>query len=165
MHVVNLKYTLNPSPPLLANPACGGIMHISFSWRQRMAKMTDEIKSFIANQQAFIATASADGTPNIGAKGSTQVLDDESIFFYELSGGRTWANLQVNPRVAIAVADKATLKGYRLVGRAELVTDGELYEGAKKLAEMLKIPVPPKAAVKIKIEEIYDLGAGGRKIE
>ncbi len=130
-----------------------------------MAKLTEEIKSFIAEHEAFIATASADGMPNIGAKGSTQVLDDEHIVFYELTGGRTWENLQVNPRVAIAVADRSTIKGYRLTGKAELVTEGELYDGAKKMAEMLKIPVPPKAAVKIKIDEIYDLGAGGRKIE
>ena len=130
-----------------------------------MAKLTEEIKSFIAEREAFIATASADGMPNIGAKGSTQVLDDEHIVFYELTGGRTWENLQVNPRVAIAVADRSTIKGYRLTGKAELVTEGELYDGAKKMAEMLKIPVPPKAAVKIKIDEIYDLGAGGRKIE
>ncbi|MCK5430573.1 MAG: pyridoxamine 5'-phosphate oxidase family protein [Anaerolineales bacterium] len=130
-----------------------------------MAKLTEEIKSFIAEHEVFIATASADGMPNIGAKGSTQVLDDEHIVFYELTGGRTWENLQVNPRVAIAVADRSTIKGYRLTGKAELVTEGELYDGAKKMAEMLKIPVPPKAAVKIKIDEIYDLGAGGRKIE
>ncbi len=130
-----------------------------------MAKLTEEIKSFIAEHEAFIATASADGMPNIGAKGSTQVLDDEHIVFYELTGGRTSENLQVNPRVAIAVADRSTIKGYRLTGKAELVTEGELYDGAKKMAEMLKIPVPPKAAVKIKIDEIYDLGAGGRKIE
>ena len=130
-----------------------------------MAKLTEEIKSFIAEHEVFIATASADGMPNIGAKGSTQVLDDEHIVFYELTGGRTWENLQVHPRVAIAVADRSTTKGYRLTGKAELVTEGELYDGAKKMAEMLKIPVPPKAAVKIKIDEIYDLGAGGRKIE
>ncbi|MFC1998524.1 pyridoxamine 5'-phosphate oxidase family protein [Chloroflexota bacterium] len=129
-----------------------------------MVKMTEEIKSFIADHEAFIATASADGTPNIGAKGSTRVLDDEHIVFYELTGGRTWANLQVNPQVAIAVAEKSTLKGYKLSGKAELVTEGELYEGAKQMAEMLKIPVPPKAAVKIKIDGIYDLGKGGSKI-
>ena len=56
------------------------------------------------------------------------------------------------------------MQGYRIVGKAEFVTEGELYEGAKKLAEMLKTPTPPKAAVKVKVEEIYNLGAGGLKI-
>ncbi len=51
-----------------------------------MAKLNEEMKALIANQQSFIATASSDGTPNISTKGSTRVLDDEHIIFYELSG-------------------------------------------------------------------------------
>ena len=129
-----------------------------------MAKLTQEMKDMVATQQCFVATAGPEGTPNIGTKGSTHVLDDEHIAFYELTGGRTWENLQENPKVAIAVADKGKLQGYRFVGRAELITEGELYEGAKKLAELIKSPAPPKAAVKVKVEEIYDLGAGGLKV-
>lgn len=129
-----------------------------------MAKLNEEMKALIANQQSFIATASSDGTPNISTKGSTRVLDDEHIVFYELSGGRTWSNLQGNPMVAIAVVDRSKMQGYRFVGKAEFVISGDLYEGAKKLAEMLKIPVPPKAAVKVTVEEIYNLGKGGMKV-
>lgn len=129
-----------------------------------MAKLTEEMKALVASQQPFIATASLDGVPNIGPKRSTHVLDDEHIVFYELTGGRTWANLQKNPRVAIAVADTSTMQGYRFVGKAELITKGELFEGAKKLAEMMKLPRRPKAAVKVKVEEIYNLGAGGMKV-
>lgn len=129
-----------------------------------MAKLTEEMKALVAGQQAFVATASLDGTPNIVTKGSTEVLDDEHIVFSELMGGRTWKNLQENPKVAIAVADASKLKGYRFVGTAEFVTEGELYAKAQKLADMLKIPAPPRAAVKVKVEEIYDLGAGGQKV-
>jgi len=129
-----------------------------------MAKLTEEMKALVSSQLRFIATASPDGVPNIGPKASTQVLDDEHIVFYELVGGRTWENLQKNPIVAIAVADMNTMQGYRFVGKAELITEGELYEGAKKLAESMKIPVPPKAAVKVTVEEIYNLGAGGQKV-
>jgi hypothetical protein len=130
-----------------------------------MAKITEEMKTMIANQAAFIATTNADGTPNLVTKGTTQVLDDEHIVFFELSGGRTWENLQKNPAVAIAVADKSTIQGYRFVGKAEFITEGDLYESAKKIGEMLKIPEPPKAAVKVKVDAIYNLGAGGQKIE
>jgi len=129
-----------------------------------MAKLTEEMKTLLGSQQAFIATASPDGEPNIGPKGSTRFLDDEHIVFFELSGGRTWQNLQNNPRVAIAVVDRSTMQGYRFVGSAELIKEGELYEDAKKLAEMLKVPTAPLAAVKVKVEEIYNLGAGGRKV-
>jgi len=129
-----------------------------------LAKLTDEMKALVGSQQPFVATASPDGVPNIGPKGSTHVLDDEHIVFYELTGGRTWENLQKNPKVAVAVVDRSKMQGYRFVGKAELITEGELYEGAKKLAEMLKTPAPPKAAVKVKVEEIYNLGAGGMKV-
>jgi len=129
-----------------------------------MAKLTEEMKALVASQQAFIATASPDGVPNIGPKASTHVLDDEHIVFYEMAGGRTWENVQKNPKVAIAVVDRSTMQGYRFIGKAELLTEGELYEGAKALAEMLKMPTPAKAAVKVKVEEIYNLGAGGMKV-
>ena len=129
-----------------------------------MAKLTEEMKTLLGSQQKFIATASLDGTPNIVTKGSTRVLDDEHIVFYELTGGRTWKNLQENPKMAVAVADGSKMQGYRFAGTVELITEGELYAGAQKLAEMLKIPAPPRAAVKLKVEEIYDLGKGGQKV-
>jgi predicted pyridoxine 5'-phosphate oxidase superfamily flavin-nucleotide-binding protein len=130
-----------------------------------MAKLSEEMKTLITSQQAFIATTDPNGAPNIGTKASTHVLDDEHIVFYELTGGRTWTNLQNDPRVAIAVADRSKLQGYRFEGKAELITEGELYDGAKTLAEMMKMPVPPKAAVKVKVDEIYNLGAGGLKVD
>lgn len=131
-----------------------------------MAKLTDEMKSLLASQQGFIGTASPDGIPNIGPKGSVQVLDDEHLTFYELTGGRTWKNLQQNPKVAIAVVDRSKNQGYRFNGTAELVTTGELFANAEKLATKLKTPAPPKAVVKVKVEEIYNLGFGksGQKI-
>ncbi len=129
-----------------------------------MAKLNEEMKALIAGQQAYVGTASPEGKPNIALKGSTKVLDDEHISFYEMSGGRTWQNVQKNPWVVIVVADRGKMQGYRFEGTAEIVSDGPMYDDAKKLAEAMKIPVPPKAAVKVKIEEIYNLGKGGMKV-
>lgn len=130
-----------------------------------MAKLTEDMKNLVANQQAFVATASPDGVPSISTKGSTHVLDDEHIVFHEMVGGRTWENIQKNPLVAIAVADRGTMQGYRFFGKAEVVTEGELFEEAKALGERLKLPMPPKAAIKVKIDGIYNLGAGGQRVE
>lgn len=104
-----------------------------------MAKLTEEMKTLIANQQAFIATASPDGAPNIATKGSTRVLDDEHIVFFELTGGRTWENLQKNPKIAVAVVNRSKMQGYRFVGTVEIITEGELYTAAQKLAETLVV--------------------------
>jgi hypothetical protein len=46
----------------------------------------------------------------------------------------------------------------------DIITTGPLYDETKNLGEMMKLPVPPKDAIKIKIEEVYDLGRGGRKV-
>ena len=130
-----------------------------------MAKLTEEMKALIAGQQAYIGTASPDGKPSISLKGSTRVVDDEHIAFFELSGGRTWENVQKNPFVVIVVADRSKMQGYRFEGKVEeLLISGPLYEEAKKIAAAMKIPVPPKAAIMVEIADIYDLGKGGRKI-
>ena len=130
-----------------------------------MAKLTAEMKSLISGQQAFVGTASPDGKPSIGLKGSTRVVDDEHIAFFEMIGGRTWENIQKNPQVAIVVADRSKMQGFRFEGKVEeIVTSGPLYEEAKKLSQAMKIPVPPKAAVLVEVQAIYDLGRGGSKV-
>ena len=127
-----------------------------------MAKLTDKMKEVITGQQAWVATGVADGRPSLAIKGSAKIVDDEHIAFFELVGNRTWANIQRNPWVAIAMSDPAKFKGFRFEGKAEIITSGPLYEEAKKLGEMMKMV--PKAVISIKIEEIYDLGKGGIKV-
>ena len=125
-----------------------------------MAKLTDEMRDLIANYQCFIATVSADGAPNIGPKRSTRVLDDEHLMFAEITGKKTYENLKRNPKVAIAVADRDRTKGYRFIGTADVIESGPLYDKVKE--GMLKMGFPGlKAAVKIHIDEIYNLGIPG----
>jgi predicted pyridoxine 5'-phosphate oxidase superfamily flavin-nucleotide-binding protein len=131
-----------------------------------MAKLTEQMKSLISSQLSYVATSMPDGRPSIGVKGSLKIIDDEHVAFFEMIGGRTWQNIQKNPQVAIAVADRSKVMGFRFEGKVvEHITSGPLYEEAKKLSEVMKIPMPPKAAVKVKIEEIYDLGKGGFKVD
>ncbi len=44
-----------------------------------MARLIGEMKVMFEKQLAVIATASKDGTPNVGPKGSMHVLDDETL--------------------------------------------------------------------------------------
>jgi predicted pyridoxine 5'-phosphate oxidase superfamily flavin-nucleotide-binding protein len=125
-----------------------------------MAKLTEEMKALMASQLKYIATASRDGVPSVGPKGSTKVLDDEHIVFYEVVGRHTYENIKENPKVAIAVVDPSKMQGFRFLGKAELITKGPLFEEAENFSKLMKLP-PPIATVKVKIEEIYNLGAGG----
>ena len=125
-----------------------------------MAKLTDEMKEMIASHQAFVATTSAEGDPNIGPKRSTRVLDDETLFFAEITGRKTYQNLTQNSKVAIAVVDRDRNKGFRFVGTAEVLESGPLYDKVKE--GVLKMGFSGlKAAVKVHIEEVYNLGMPG----
>lgn len=131
-----------------------------------MAKLTEAMKEMVASQQCYVATVDADGYPNIGPKRSTRVLDDSTLVFTEGTGKQTYRNLLANSKTAIAVSDRGILDGFRFVGQAEVMEDGELYEQAAAMA--LKAGMAkPKAVVKVKVEAIYSLkpGNAGERIE
>lgn len=125
-----------------------------------MATLTQEMKDMVAAQQCFVATVNADGTPNIGPKRSTRVLDDHHLAFSEGTGRQTWENVRRGSKVAIAVADREKLKGFRFLGGAEAVTEGPVYEKAVELAAQMGRPAP-LAVIKVKVERIFNLGLPG----
>ncbi len=125
-----------------------------------MAKLTQEMKDMVASQQCFVATVNEDGTPNIGPKRSTRVLDGEHLAYNEGTAKLTWANVKRGSKVAIAVADRETLKGFRFVGTPEIIDSGGLYEEAVAMARERGFP-PPAAVVKVRVERIYNLGVPG----
>lgn len=126
-----------------------------------MAKLTAEMKDLIAAQQCFVATVNPDGTPNLGPKRSTRVLDDEHLAYNEATGKQTWVNVQKGSLVAIAVVDREKMKGFRFVGTPEIITSGGLYDQAAAAAAKRPGMTPPKAVIKVKINRIYNLGVPG----
>lgn len=130
-----------------------------------MAKLTSEMRTMFERQLSVIATASKDGTPNIGPKGSMHVFDDETLAYSEGTGEKTLRNLQQNPKVAVMVVDREKIDGYQIKGTAELLTSGDFFEQVAKKQEERKRP-RPKSVVKIRIEEIYSVKPGmtGKKI-
>lgn len=125
-----------------------------------MPQLTQEMKELIAAQQCYVATVNADGTPNIGPKRSTRVVDDEHLAYNEGTAKQTWENVKRGSKVAIAVADSTTLQGYRFVGTPEAFTSGELYEQAAAMAKKMGFPAP-EAVVKVQIDRIFKLSIPG----
>ncbi len=132
-----------------------------------MVMINDEIKKMFREKKepGFIATLGADGKINLACKGSLNVLDDEHIWFTESTGKKTYKNLLDNPNVSVAIASRSESDGYQLKGRAELVTEGPLFELALKSTEEASIKLgrklnKPIAAVKVKVDEIYSLKSG-----
>jgi hypothetical protein len=94
-----------------------------------MTKLTDKARKAIGViHPALVATASKTGRPNVSAKGSLRVLDDEHVVFADIASPRTVANIKENPQVAIICLDAAARKGCRLWGPAEVITAGELFD-------------------------------------
>jgi uncharacterized protein len=123
-----------------------------------MAKLTQEMKDLVAAQQCFVATVNADGTPNLGPKRSTRVVDDEHLGFAEVTGKRTWQNVQRGSRVAIAVVDREKMSGFRFEGPAGAITSGPAFDQAAAMMKQRGIMAPLKAVVTVKIERVFNLG-------
>lgn len=131
-----------------------------------MVKLTQEMKDMIGEQQCFIGTVDADGTPNVAPKRSTRVLSDDSLIFSEGTGGATFANIKRGSRVSVAVVNRDKLDGYRFMGNPSVQDSGELFEQAVAMAEKRGLP-RPQSVVIIHITEIHSLKPGptaGKKV-
>ena len=115
-----------------------------------MAKLSDEAKKIITDvHPGLIATADKNGKPNVSAKGSFRVLDDEHVAFNDVSSPRTIANLKENPQLSAIVYDPVTRKGCRIWGRAEVLDKGKLFDAisaestarGRKLNHVVRITV------------------------
>ena len=63
---------------------------------------------------AVIATASADGTPNITYLSRVHLVDDERVALSNQFFSKTVKNLAENPRASVLVIDPMTYDQYRL---------------------------------------------------
>lgn len=72
----------------------------------------------------FIATADAEGLPNVSPKGTFQVVDDRTVGFAEIRSPGTLANLAVRPEVEVNFVDVLTRRGVRLRGMARVLDKG-----------------------------------------
>lgn len=124
-----------------------------------MVKLNSEMKAVFEKQLAIVATASKDGIPNVGPKGSLFVIDDETLAYSESTGVKTFKNLQENPRIAVLVIDREKGDGYQVKGKAQLNSSGDLFERVARRQEERKRP-RPKLVASITVEEVYSIKPG-----
>lgn len=127
-----------------------------------MIKLTDQMRELIDPALAkgtpcLVATVSADGTPNIGYKGSVMVFDDESLAFWERTRQGTLNNLEKNSNVMVLFRDPATRAAWRFVGKATLHKEGALREQVMARtvqAELDRDPERKGYAVIVKVDRV-----------
>ncbi len=117
-----------------------------------MAKLTEEAKTAITEgRPGLIATASKSGKPNVSAKGSFRVVDDETVAFADVSSPRTVANIKENPQVAVYCLNRETRKGCRIWGKGTVLNSGPVYD--EVAGPLLKKDMTVKNVVAIAVEE------------
>lgn len=88
--------------------------------------LTSDMKRIVEEQRlGFVATASAEGVPNVSPKGTFVALDDETIAFGEIRSPGTIRNLRENSFVEVNFVDPFVRKGYRFAGKASVVARGD----------------------------------------
>ena len=102
-----------------------------------MAILTEDMKRIVREQGlGFHATVCEEGSPNLSPSGTKRVLDDDHLFFADISSPRPW-HIHRGSLVEVNVVDPFVRKGYRFKGPAvihEPGTDG-FSEGVKRLRE------------------------------
>jgi predicted pyridoxine 5'-phosphate oxidase superfamily flavin-nucleotide-binding protein len=118
-----------------------------------MAKLTDEAKNAIGEiRPSLVSTASRTGKPNVSAKGSLRVLDDEHVVFADIASPRTVANIRENPQVTVICLNAATRKGCRIWGQGSIFNSGELFD--QFTAEYAEKNMEVKNVVKVAVQEV-----------
>ncbi len=131
-----------------------------------MVAITEEIKNFVNFQKlGYVATISADNTPNLSPKGTIIALDELHLAFADIHSPQTVENLKHNSSIEINVVDPFRRRGYRFKGIAEIISSGKKFNEMISYYKELGIKSSINSIILVKIEKIsevlsplYDLG-------
>ena len=138
-----------------------------------MVIITEKIKNFVNFQKlGYVATVSADNTPNLSPKGTIIVLDESYLAFADIHSPQTVENLKRNPAIEINVVDPFSRRGYRFKGIAEIITTGDKFDKIISHYKETGVKSSIKTIVTVKIEKLsevlsplYDLGYTEKKLK
>lgn len=95
-----------------------------------MIELTEEMQTAVNDALAdrascLIATASADGKPSIGYRGSMMAYTASSLAYWERTYRRGIQNVESNPHVVVLYRNPETRQAWKFFGRAAIYRDGE----------------------------------------
>ena len=131
-----------------------------------MVIITEEIKNFVNFQKlGYVATISADNTPNLSPKGTIIVLDESYLAFADIHSPQTVENLKRNPVIEINIVDPFSRRGYRFKGVAEIISTGDKFDKIVSHYKEIGVKSSIENIIAVKIEKLsevfsplYDLG-------
>jgi predicted pyridoxine 5'-phosphate oxidase superfamily flavin-nucleotide-binding protein len=130
-----------------------------------MINLTQQMRELIDPALAkgtpcLVATASKDGLPNLGYKGSVMVFDDDSLAYWERTHQGTLQNVEDNPNVMILFRDPSSRAAWRFVGKATVYKAGPLRDQVMARtvpAELDRDPERKGYAVIVKVDKVLPL--------
>lgn len=146
--------------------------------------ITKKITELLKDRE-FVSVASCNltGQPNAAPKFLLKI-ENNFVYLVDYTIGRTWENLQVNPRISISFSDIDSLNGYQVNGSVEIIDEGPEYKrivkelhdkeislSSKRIVEGIyrgkrhenfELVIPEKFVIlKVKIEESVEIGLRG----
>lgn len=107
-----------------------------------------------------LATSSKDGKPNavpimfVWPWGEEEILIADNFFL------KTRANIEENPVASLTFWDPETREGYQVKGKVQVYTSGPVFEEVVSRVKSIRPTLKTKAAVVIRVEEIYTVKPG-----
>ena len=130
--------------------------------------MTEEMMDAIEKDNlVFLATATTDGTPNVVPIGFAKPMDNKTILIVDNYMNKTHKNLENNPNASLVLRD-ASACPYQFKGTVEIIEEGKYFDEAVDWAKSVMSQLAPKAAILLKVEEIYSIQPGpeaGKKVD
>jgi predicted pyridoxine 5'-phosphate oxidase superfamily flavin-nucleotide-binding protein len=135
-----------------------------------MVAMTDDVLKFFENPDCdkqktltWVSTVTEDGAPHMAPACFVKAVDKDKILIGVSFMSKTASNIKNGSRVAIANA--VYPDGYMIKGSGEIMTTGKYFEDVKeRINKRYGGKIKPKAALLVKVEEVYHLKpAEGKK--
>ena len=130
-----------------------------------MIKLTDEMRRSINQARAdetpcIMATATPDGVPNAGFRGTMIVLDEESLAYRERGQPSAVRQLEENPKVVVLYRHPGRNVGWKFRCTAAIHRDGPVFQRIMDhlvSQGLLSNPNGEGTAVLLRVDQILSL--------
>jgi len=123
-----------------------------------MTEISNEIRSFVNFQKlGYVATVSADNTPNLSPKGTIIAIDESHLAFADIRSPQTIENLKKNPSIEINIVDPIHRKGFRFKGKGEIIGDGKQFKEVLEQYKKNGIKSKINAIVIVTVETLHEV--------
>ena len=119
--------------------------------------LTAEVKRSIEQSVlCWLATVAKDGTPNVSPKEIFLAEGDTHVLIAHIASSGSVQNIRNNPNVCVSFIDVFVQKGYKLKGRATLIseTDSDFAERVGPLKKKAGDAFKVRAVIVVEVHEV-----------